>query len=118
MPPCSNSPMKNHGTWLAVSILGAAASLYAQPPAARGPNTNYVLKAARLFDGRTMHEGWAVRVRGDRIEAAGPAAGIDPTGATLVDLSDTTLMPGLVEAHSHVLLHPYSETPWNDQVMR
>ncbi len=63
-----------------------------------------------------MHEGWAVRVKGDRIEAAGPAAGIELAGAKVIDLAGTTLMPGLVEGHSHVLLHAYSETSWNDQV--
>ena len=81
-----------------------------------GPPATFVLKAARTFDGETMHEGWAVRVKGDRIEAAGPAAGIDTSGAKVVDLADTTLMPGLVEGHSHILLHAYSETSWNDQV--
>ena len=108
--------MKNPGIWLALLPL-TAGSLFAQPSVPRGPNTTYVLKAARVFDGDTMHEGWAVRVRGERIEAAGPTAQIDLTAATVVDLGGTTLMPGLVEAHSHVLLHPYSETPWNDQVM-
>jgi imidazolonepropionase-like amidohydrolase len=77
-----------------------------------------VLRPARVFDGATMHEGWAVRVRGDRIESAGPAAGMAAAGATTVDLPGTTLMPGLVEGHSHVLLHPYNETSWNDQVLR
>jgi imidazolonepropionase-like amidohydrolase len=76
-----------------------------------------LLRPARLFDGDTMHEGWAVRVRGDRIESAGPAAGVSAAGATVVDLPGTTLMPGLVEGHSHVLLHPYNETTWNDQVL-
>ncbi|HEY3739417.1 MAG TPA: amidohydrolase family protein [Bryobacteraceae bacterium] len=109
--------MKNYAVLPALALLGAA-SLFAQPPAPlHGPNTTYVLKSARVFDGVAMHEGWAVRVQGDRIEAAGPAAQIDSAGATVVDLGNTTLMPGLVEAHSHVLLHPYSETPWNDQVM-
>jgi imidazolonepropionase-like amidohydrolase len=75
-----------------------------------------VLKPARVFDGEAMHEGWAVRVRGDRIEAAGPAASIEAAGAKVVDLPNTTLMPGLVEGHSHILLHAYNETPWNDQV--
>ena len=42
-----------------------------------GPVT--VLRPARVFDGEAMHEGWAVAVRGERIEAAGPAAGIDTT---------------------------------------
>jgi imidazolonepropionase-like amidohydrolase len=75
-----------------------------------------VLKAARVFDGEATHEGWAVRVKGDRIEAAGPAADIATSNAEVVDLGALTLLPGLVEGHSHVLLHAYSETPWNDQV--
>jgi imidazolonepropionase-like amidohydrolase len=75
-----------------------------------------VLKPALTFDGETMHEGWAVRIQGARIEAAGPAASIDMAGAKVVDLPGLTLMPGLVEGHSHVMLHAYSETPWNDQV--
>ena len=76
-----------------------------------------VLRPARVFDGDSMHEGWAVRVRGDRIEAAGPASGMNASGATAVDMPGTTLIPGMVEGHSHVLLHPYNETSWNDQVL-
>jgi imidazolonepropionase-like amidohydrolase len=76
-----------------------------------------VLRPARVFDGESMHQGWGVRVRGDRIEAAGPAASIATAGAPAIDLPDTTLMPGMVEGHSHVLLHPYNETSWNDQVL-
>jgi imidazolonepropionase-like amidohydrolase len=75
-----------------------------------------VLKPARVFDGETLHEAWAVRVRGDRIEAAGPASSIDTAGAKTIELPGATLLPGLVEGHSHILLHPYNETPWNDQV--
>src|SRR4051812_41349031 len=77
-----------------------------------------LLRPARVFDGESMHEGWAVRVRGDRIEAAGPAALVATPGATAIDMPGTTLMPGLVEGHSHVLLHPYNETVWNDQVLK
>jgi imidazolonepropionase-like amidohydrolase len=55
-------------------------------------------------------------VRDDRIESVGPAANVKaPADAKIVDLPGTTLMPGLIEAHSHVLLHPYNETSWNDQ---
>jgi imidazolonepropionase-like amidohydrolase len=64
------------------------------------------------------HEGWAVLVRGDRIEAVGPRSGIAaPANATTINLPGTTLMPGMIEGHSHLLLHPYNETPWNDQVL-
>jgi len=76
-----------------------------------------VLRPARVFDGDTMHQGWAVRVKGDRIDAAGPAASIDVTGAKVIELPGATLLPGLVEGHSHILLHPYNETVWNDQVL-
>src|SRR5256714_14762493 len=81
----------------------------------------YLLKPAHLFDGESaeLHDGWAVRVRGERIAAAGPASQINaPADAKVIELPGTTLMPGLIDAHSHVLLHPYSETVWNDQVAR
>jgi imidazolonepropionase-like amidohydrolase len=83
-------------------------------PATSGAQT--ILRPARVFDGNEMHEGWAVRVSGTRIDAAGPAASIEAAGAKVIELPGTTLMPGLVEGHSHVLLHAYNETPWNDQV--
>jgi imidazolonepropionase-like amidohydrolase len=82
----------------------------AQAPAAM------LLKPARVFDGEAMHQGWAVRVAGDRIQAAGPSASVDAAGAKVVELPGATLMPGLVEGHSHILLHAYNETAWNDQV--
>jgi imidazolonepropionase-like amidohydrolase len=90
-----------------------------RPPVADQPVSIYLLKPARVFDGESaeLHEGWVVLVRGDHIEAAGPGADVQmPTEAKAIDLPGVTLMPGLIEAHSHVLLHPYSETPWNDQV--
>jgi len=57
-------------------------------------------------------------VKGERIDAVGPAANIAAADARVVDLPGTTLTPGLVEGHSHVLLHAYNETSWNDQVSR
>ena len=89
--------------------------MLAQRRPAREPGAVTVLKPARVFDGESMHEGWSVRVVGDRIEAAG--ASVDASGANVVNLVGTTLMPGLVEGHSHILLHPYNETPWADQVL-
>jgi imidazolonepropionase-like amidohydrolase len=85
---------------------------------ARTPAEAVVLRPARVFDGELMREGWAVRVRGTRIEAAGPASSVATPGVRTVDLPGLTLLPGLIEGHSHVLLHPYNETPWNDQVLK
>jgi imidazolonepropionase-like amidohydrolase len=101
-----------------MGLLLAAFSVrtWAQSAASIEPAATIVLKSAHIFDGEMMHDGWAVRVKDDRIEAAGPGASIDSSGARIVDLGSTTLMPGLVEGHSHVLLHAYSETVWNDQV--
>ena len=78
-----------------------------------------VFQPQRVFDGETSHTGWVVVMRGERIESAGPAASIKvPPDARPVSLPGATLMPGLIEGHSHLLLHPYNETTWNDQVAR
>jgi imidazolonepropionase-like amidohydrolase len=103
-----------------VALAGlAVSSPHAQlaPPASRQPETVVVLQPDRVFDGETMHAGWNVVVRNDRIEAAGPALA-PPAGAQRIALPGTTLLPGLIEGHSHLLLHPYNETSWNDQVLR
>jgi imidazolonepropionase-like amidohydrolase len=101
-------------TLLAVLLVPTLLAAAPQPPPSPAVT---ILRPARVFDGTAVHEGWAVRVRGDRIDAVGPADAMAAPGATPVDLPGTTLMPGLVEAHSHVLLHPYNETSWNDQVL-
>ncbi|MGE5245771.1 MAG: amidohydrolase family protein [Betaproteobacteria bacterium] len=98
---------------LLAALMAALASLAAS---AQAPESVTVLRPARVFDGEILHEGWAVRVRGNRIDAVGPSASVAASGAKTIDLAGATLMPGLVEAHSHVLLHPYNETSWNDQV--
>src|SRR6478736_7891321 len=100
--------------WLPLALIICQVAV---PPAPRGQAaspTVTVLRPGRVFDGEAMHEGWAVRVRGDHIDAVGPAATIDAAGGTVKDLPDPTLLPGLIESHSHVLLHPYNETTWND----
>jgi len=96
-------------------------SAQTQSPAPKPPDTVYLLRPAHVFDGESaqLHDGWVVLVRGEKIEAVGPASDVKaPADAKVIDLPGTTLMPGLIEAHSHVLLHPYSETLWNDQVAR
>jgi imidazolonepropionase-like amidohydrolase len=95
----------------------AASSGSAQQPAAAPAGPPTLLKPARVFDGTTMHDGWGVLVRGERIVGAGPIAQLDARGAQSVDLAGATLIPGLIDAHSHVLLHPYNETSWDDQVL-
>src|SRR5262249_7265117 len=66
-----------------------------------------------------IHSGWAVVVEGNKITGAGPAATVRvPAGAKAIDLPGTTLLPGLMDLHSHVFLHPYNEAVWNDQVLK
>lgn len=104
---------------LAALIIATLASA-AQPtlPAATG---TWLLTADRVFDARSeqVHAGWAVLVEGGKIAAVGPRDGIKiPADAKVIDLPGTTLMPGLIDAHSHIFLHPYNETLWNDQVLK
>jgi imidazolonepropionase-like amidohydrolase len=102
-------------------FLMCVAMLLPQTQRPAPPETDYLLKPARVFDGESaqVHDNWAVLVHGDKIVRVGPANDITPpAGAKVIDLPGLTLMPGLIEAHSHILLHPYSETPWNDQVAR
>ena len=104
---------------LAIS-LATPSHLDAQATSGRTPDTaSTLITPARVFDGMEMHDGWSVLVRGDRIAAAGPSNTIAaPANARRVALPGTTLMPGMIEMHSHLLLHPYNETTWDDQVLR
>jgi imidazolonepropionase-like amidohydrolase len=92
-------------------------SASAAAPAAR----NILLRPERVFDGTaaTTHEGWVVLVSGETIAAVGPAASVSvPAETTVLNLPGMTLLPGLIDAHSHIFLHPYNETLWNDQVLK
>ena len=100
-------------TVLAIALCATAGTLAAQ----RSPEPVTILRPARVFDGDVMHEGWAVRLRGSRIDAAGPAAEV-ASGGQVIDLPGMTVMPGMIEGHSHVFLHAYNETAWNDQVLK
>jgi imidazolonepropionase-like amidohydrolase len=78
-----------------------------------------LLKPDRVFDGTEMHRGWVILVQDSLIRYAGPESGLRLPGSTESrTLAGMTLMPGLIEGHSHLLLHPYNETPWNDQVLK
>jgi imidazolonepropionase-like amidohydrolase len=80
-----------------------------------------VLKPARIWDGVALkaHDGWIVIVRGEKIEAAGSAGAVKvPEDSRTIELPTLTLLPGLIDAHTHVLLHPYNEALWDDQVLK
>jgi imidazolonepropionase-like amidohydrolase len=96
---------------IALLVIGAVAGL-----AARADESSILLVADRVFDGTTLHAGWQVLVTGERITAVG--AKIDaPADARRVELVGQTLLPGLIEGHGHLFLHPYDETSWDDQVL-
>jgi imidazolonepropionase-like amidohydrolase len=109
---------------LSAAVLGPSLLVAQQLVAQRTtPDTaaSTLLIPDRVFDAPAGVErpGWVVLVRGDRIVAAGPRSGMTIPAATReLDLPGTTLMPGLIEAHSHMMLHPYNETSWNDQVLK
>ncbi|MBC7650402.1 MAG: amidohydrolase family protein [Deinococcales bacterium] len=77
---------------------------------------HYLLKADRVFDGENMHTNWQVLVTGNKVEAVGIITAL-PTNTKIIELPGTTLMPGMIEGHSHLFLHAYNETSWNDQVL-
>lgn len=93
---------------------------FALPPETQTPPPVVVLRPDRVWTaGEPVHTGWIVAVEGGRIRAAGPSGSIPvPAGATVIDLPGATLIPGLMDLHSHLFLHPYDETPWDDQVMK
>lgn len=95
---------------LTAMLLGATLACAAQP---------IVLKPARVFDGVAMHEQWAVVIDGELISWAGPIGELKlPAQSRVIELAGCTVLPGLIDAHTHVLLHPYDETSWDDQVLK
>jgi imidazolonepropionase-like amidohydrolase len=78
----------------------------------------YLLKPDRVFDGESMHTGWVVLVHKNKIEAAGDINFKLPANTRVIELKGATLLPGLIEGHAHLFLHPYNEVSWNDQVLR
>ena len=84
---------------------------------ATAQDTLVLLKPARVFDGNTMHNNWQVLVQKERIVATGENLKTN-NSVRVINLPNCTLLPGLIEGHSHLLLHPYNETSWNDQVLQ
>ena len=94
--------------WL-IALLAFGTSAQAADPA-------ILLRGAQLFDGAAVHPGWEVLVEGDHIAAVG-AHLATPAGTRVIELAGDTIMPGMIEGHGHMFLHPYNETSWDDQVL-
>ena len=77
------------------------AMVFPQAQQTKPAETIYLLKPAHIFDGESaqVHDNWVVLVRGEKIEAVGPASNVFTAGAKVIDLPGLTLMPGLIEAH-------------------
>ena len=80
-------------------------------------DSTYLLQPDRVFDGEQLHEGWQVLVKNGFIESAGTRLKA-PANARVLRLKGCTLLPGLIEGHSHLFLHPYNEVSWDDQVLK
>ena len=104
------------------AALGSVLLMLALPVSAASPiQGDWLLIPASVWTGDddSAHAGWAVLVHDDKISAVGPANTLQaPANAQRIDLPGTTLLPGLMDIHSHVFLHPYNETLWNDQVLK
>jgi imidazolonepropionase-like amidohydrolase len=78
-----------------------------------------LLVADRIWTGDRLERDVSVLVEGERIAAVGARQAIgEISDAEIIDLSGATLLPGLMDLHSHLFLHPYNETPWDDQVLK
>src|SRR5262245_51570763 len=105
--------------WTALTIAWA---MTAAPAAEKAP---IAIRAGSLIDCRTDECGSAIRdaviiVQGELIEEAGPASRVRvPPGARTIDLSRSTVLPGLIDAHTHVLLQgDVTEKDYEDQILR
>jgi imidazolonepropionase-like amidohydrolase len=96
-----------------------AIAAFLLPGIAAAQKAPVLLVPDRVFTAtdRVMHPGWKVLVADGKIVAAGPDVAA-PAGAETLALPGATLMPGLIDLHVHLFLHPYNETSWNDQVMK
>ena len=103
---------------LAGNTLGAEAK---ETPGRDAMNAPFLLNPARVFDTANgqMRAGWSVLVISNRIAAVGPSTQVKaPTNAVVISLTDMALLPGLMDIHSHIFLHPYNEASWDDQVLK
>lgn len=99
---------------LSVNLIVLTATSFAQRN-----DTAYLLQPDRVFDGQQMQDKWQVLVSGNRIIAAGkPGSFSTPDQVKTISLPGQTLLPGLIEGHGHLFLHPYNEVSWKDQLLK
>ncbi|WP_243049814.1 amidohydrolase family protein [Dyella sp. RRB7] len=113
--------MRQHRWMKGAGALAALLLAVTSSAMTASPKGNVLLLPDRVWtaDGDTSHPGWAVLVHEDVIAAVGPEASLHaPAGTQRIALPGTTLTPGLIDLHSHLFLHPYNETLWNDQVLK
>ncbi|MFL5296156.1 MAG: amidohydrolase family protein [Phenylobacterium sp.] len=102
-------------------LLGTVAAVLAVGVVRAAEPSRYLLEPDAVWTPgeAAAHAGWVVAVEGERIVAVGPKASVKPpAGAQVVALPGLTLTPGLIELHSHLLLHAYNEVLWDDQVLK
>ncbi|HEY7996696.1 MAG TPA: amidohydrolase family protein [Steroidobacteraceae bacterium] len=101
-------------------LRGLLALLVSLTPLAALADAALLLRPAQVWSaGEPVHVGWTVLVQGERILAVGPASAVHaPADAEVIELPGATLLPGLMDLHSHLFLHPYNETRWDEQVLR
>ena len=81
--------------------------------------TKYYITAPRLFDGEVMHKDWALIIENNKIINVGPVEQLKvPEGSVKINYPNATILPGLIEGHSHLMLYPYNITDWDTQVLK
>jgi len=119
--PLAAGPVAAQTTDTLVSALRLPSRAGFAPVVPPPPGHPVLLRPDRVFDATSeaAHAGWVVLVVGDSIAAVGPTEAVQaPKDAQTIALPGLTLLPGLIDAHSHLFLHPYNETLWNDQVLK
>jgi imidazolonepropionase-like amidohydrolase len=114
-----SAPLTATASFLIVAL--APAALAQQSAGGAIESRTVLLVPDAVWDGvaDAPQRGVVVLIRGTRIEAVGPAGRLAaPTDAERIELPGTTLIPGLIEGHSHLFLHPYNEALWDDQVLK
>jgi imidazolonepropionase-like amidohydrolase len=107
-----------------VFLLAYSQTVAAQSPAPLLPVSAYVIRAAHMIDGRSdaIQNDVAVVVVGDRIVAVGPRSQIAsriPAGAQTIDLGSATILPGLIDNHTHVLLQgDITSADYDEQLLK